>query len=373
MLSDNAVANLEVELSIIIPTYRERANILELLSRLQQALLGLNWELTIVDDDSSDGTADVVREFAKHDRRIRCLQRIGRRGLASACIEGMLASSAPVLAVMDADLQHDETQLPLMLERLRVSDADIVVASRYMQGAAVEWHGRRARMSRWATRLSRVICRQKISDPMSGFFLLRREVLDSTVRKLSAVGFKILLDIIASSPRPLSIAEVPYRFRDRAAGDSKLDGMVMWEFTMLLADKLSGGRIPVRFVAFAVVGACGVAVHLLVLMSLLRLGNASFALSQATATLVSMVFNFTTNNVLTYRDRRLRGWRWLRGLLTFMLACGIGALANVGVAAYLFRTQSTWLVAGLAGISVSVVWNYAMTRAFTWGAAAERD
>jgi dolichol-phosphate mannosyltransferase len=362
----------ELDLSIVIPTFRERDNIAELVRRLQRALEGLSWELTIVDDDSPDGTADVVRELARRQPNIRCLQRIGRRGLASACIEGMLASSAASILTMDADLQHDETQIPLMLSELRRGDTDVVVASRYMAGGSNDMAAGRMKLSRWATSLSRMVCEQQISDPMSGFFVIRRGVLDCTVRRLSAVGFKILLDIIASSPRPLTIKEIPFNFRGRFSGESKLDSMVAWEFGMLLADKLVGNYIPPRFVAFAIVGVAGVAVHFLVLASTLRLAL-PFAAAQASATLVAMLFNFSVNNILTYRDRRLHGWRWLRGLLSFVLACAVGALANVGIASYLYRNHSSWIVAGLAGIGVSAVWNYAMTRSLTWGSARERS
>ncbi len=362
----------ELDLSIVIPTFRERENIAELVRRLQVVLQGVHWELTIVDDDSPDGTADVVRDLARRDPRIRCLQRIGRRGLASACTEGMLASSADMILTMDADLQHDEAQIPRMIAEMRASGADVVIASRYAAGGTLDMPVRRAQLSRWATGMSRMICRVPISDPMSGFFLMRRSVLDGSVHKLSAIGFKILLDILASSPRPLLIKEIPFDFRSRWAGESKLDSMVTWEFGMLLADKMVGDFIPPRFVAFAIVGIAGVGVHFVVLASLLGLLQAPFAMGQAAATLVAMVFNFAVNNILTYRDRRLRGWRWLRGLISFMLACGVGALANVGVASYLYRTQSSWVLAGLAGVGVSAVWNYGMTRSLTWGAARER-
>jgi dolichol-phosphate mannosyltransferase len=362
----------QLDLSIVVPTFEERDNIAELLRRLRRALTGLNWELTIVDDDSPDGTAHIVRELARSDPKIRCLQRIGRRGLASACVEGMLASSADAILTMDADLQHDESRIPLMLAELRRGEADIVVASRYSPGGTVQLDAGRIQWSRWATRLSRMVCRQPICDPMSGFFLIRRSVLDLTVHRLSVVGFKILLDIIASAPRPLRIKELPFDFRSRIAGRSKLDSLVAWEFGMLLADKMVGRYIPTRFVAFAIVGIAGVAVHLMALATMLHLLRVPFAASQGSATLVAMLFNFALNNILTYRDRRLHGWRWWRGLVSFVLACALGAVANVGVASYLFQTGSGWIVAGLGGVCISAVWNFAVTRSLTWGSARDR-
>jgi dolichol-phosphate mannosyltransferase len=357
----------DLELSVVVATYRERNNIPELVSRVERALGALTWELTVVDDDSPDKTADLVREFARRDPRVRCVQRIGRRGLASACMEGMLSSAGAAIVVMDADLQHDETQIPIMLSQLLSGATDIVIASRYVNGLDVGyWDSRRVAISLWANRLSRLVCRQTISDPMSGFFMIRRSVLDSTVHRLSGIGFKILLDILVSAPKPLCVREVPYTFRPRFSGQSKLDGMVAWEFGMLILDKLTGGAIPARFIAFTIVGAAGVAVHMTVLTLLLKGLSSPFRYSQAVATVAAMVFNYAVNNVLTYRDRRLRGWSWAGGLLTFMLACGFGALANVGLAAYLFERQSRWFIAALCGIAVSAVWNYAVTRLFTW-------
>lgn len=356
-----------LEVSIVVPTFNERLNVTELVARIERALRGISWELIFVDDDSPDGTSAEVKAIAVRDSRIRCLRRIGRRGLSSACIEGMLAAAAPVLVVMDADLQHDESKIPAMLAALEAESAELVIASRYTEGGAIgNWDKTRALMSRVATRLSRMVCRQHISDPMSGFFMIRAEALDRCVRGLSGTGFKILLDIVASSPDVLHIAEVPYTFRQRLHGESKLDSLVMWDFGMLLAEKTIGRYVPVRFLAFTLVGGAGVLVHLATL-SALRFSQLGFTRSQAIATIVAMVFNFWSNNLLTYRDRRLRGARWLTGLLSFMLACGLGAVANVGIASFLFKSNTQWLIAALAGIAVGAVWNYAITQLYTWG------
>jgi dolichol-phosphate mannosyltransferase len=355
------------ELTVVVPTFNERDNISELVSRLEQCLRGKAWEVIFVDDDSTDQTAARIREIARQDPRVRCIQRIGRRGLSSACVEGMLASSSPYLAVIDADCQHDETVLPRMLELLQSGEADVVVGSRYTAGGGIgSWNESRARMSRFATRLSRAVIKHDLSDPMSGFFALRREVLELAVRNLSSVGFKILLDIIASSPTPPRIKELPYEFRNRHSGESKLDGQALWSYLMLLADKFIGGIVPVRFVSFAVIGGVGVFVHLAVLGILFRAMSLSFTLSQAVAAAIAMTSNFTLNNALTYRDMRLKGRRWVTGLVTFMLTCSFGALANVGTASFLFKRHTFWVLSALTGIVVGTVWNYAMTATFTW-------
>jgi dolichol-phosphate mannosyltransferase len=283
----------------------------------------------------------------------------------------MLASTAPYQAVMDGDLQHDETLLPRMLDALRGGQADTVIGSRYLApGGLGDWSESRARISRLATRLSRLVLRADLADPMSGFFMMRRETFAERVRGLSGIGFKILLDLFASSPQTPRFLELPYRFRDRSAGESKLDSQAVWEYCMLLLDKLFGGIVPVRFVAFALVGGLGVGVHLATVLLLFRMVGTAFPVAQATATLVAITSNFALNNALTYRDRRLRGWRWLTGWLSFVVACGVGALANVGIASYLFATShTTWLLAALAGIAVGAVWNYAVTAVYTWRAS----
>jgi dolichol-phosphate mannosyltransferase len=355
-----------LDLTIVVPAFNERDNIEPLLERLEACLGGIEWEVVWVDDDSPDGTAAKVRGLARSDRRVRCVQRIGRRGLATAVIEGMLTSSAPYLAVIDADLQHDEKLLPEMLRLLRSGAYDIIVGSRYADGGSTgAWSQDRARASLIATRLARLVVAAELSDPMSGYFMLTRPALESCVRKLSGQGFKILLDIFASAPKPLRFKEMPYVFGRRLHGESKLDSLVVWEYLMLLLDKSIGVVLPARFVLFGLVGALGVLVHLATLrLGLLLFG---FPMAQAVATAVAMTGNFALNNVFTYRDKRLRGWRFATGLLSFYAICGIGAVAGVGIASAAFARNYGWWVSGMAGALVGVVWNYTISSVFTWG------
>jgi len=368
--SDGELAAAALELSIIVPTFNEVDNIAEVVQRVAECLRDVNWEIIFVDDDSPDGTSDTIRHLARFDARIRCLHRIGRRGLSSACVEGMLASSAPVVAVMDADLQHDERLLRPMLDTLRSEGLDIVVGSRYVSGGGLgEWNETRARFSRIATALSRVVLKADLKDPMSGFFMITHDSMRRCVRNgVSGIGFKILLDLFASSPNALAYRELPYTFRQRFAGSSKLDTTVAWEYFMMLLDKLFGRHVPVRFIAFSLVGLVGVAVHLSVLSILFKEFAVSFVLAQTAATLVAMTSNFALNNLLTYRDLRLRGWKFLRGWLSFAIASSVGALANVGIASYLFQREQFWLLSAVAGIVVGAVWNYAVTAVYTWNA-----
>ncbi len=357
-----------IELAVVVPTFNEKDNILELISRLEKSLHNVIWEVVFVDDDSPDGTADLVRKLAQVNPNVRCVHRIGRRGLSRAVVEGILATSSPFVAVMDADLQHDETLLPQMLHRLRDEELDIVVGSRYCVGGSVgKWNSTRLSMSRFATMLSRLIVTSPLTDPMSGFFLIRREAFSTAVRRLSGEGYKILLDLFASSPTPFRFAELPYTFRDRVAGESKLDSAVMWEYLLLISDKIFGHILPVRFVLFSLVGFSGLLVHFLCLWSTFRILGLEFIVSQTTATLVAMTSNYALNNVLTYRDRRRRGLKFLTGLVSFYLICGIGVIANVGVANFVFSRDYRWWLAGGAGALVGTVWNYAASSIFTWG------
>jgi dolichol-phosphate mannosyltransferase len=360
----SAPAAKPVELAVVIPTLNERENVPLIVERLNRVLADIAWEVIFVDDDSPDGTADAVRALAQGQGNIRCIQRIGRRGLSSASIEGMLASAAPYLAVMDGDLQHDETLLPRMLDKIKAERLDVVVASRHVgDGGVGNFAASRVRISDFATRLSRIVVKAELSDPMSGFFIIERSAFTEAVRQLSGQGFKILLDLFASSPRPFAFAELPLQFRERLHGESKLDTLVAWEYLMLLLQKLIGPAVPVRFLLFALIGGLGVGVHLTTLWTVLHF--ADFPLAQAAATVVAMTGNFLLNNLFTYRDRRLKGWRIVSGLGSFYAVCGIGAAANVGVAASIAGHHAWWL-AGLAGAAVSVVWNYVMSSIFTW-------
>lgn len=356
-----------LDLAVVIPTLNEAANVVPLLDQLRIALRELNWEAIFVDDNSSDGTAAGLRKVARDDRGVHVLQRIGRQGLASACIEGMLATAAPFIAVIDADLQHDESILPRMYERIRDEGLDLVVATRESaDGEPAGFNRRRAALSDFGSRLSRVVSRCDLADPMSGFFIVDRRLIEEVAPHLSGVGFKILLDIVSSARRPLRFAEVSYRFRPRLHGESKLDVLVGLEYLELLLDKLVGHMVPVRFLMFVLVGALGIVVHLAVLAVLFRIGRTDFLFSQAWATLAAMTFNYAMNNATTFRDRRLRGIDFVGGLLIFYLACSVGALVNLTFARFLLAAGLPWWLAGLPGAVVSSLWNYGVNAVFTW-------
>ncbi len=356
-----------LELTVVVPTYRERDNLVPLLERLEAALAGVAWEAVFVDDDSPDGTAALAKEIATQNPRVRCIRRITRRGLAGACIEGFLSSAAKFVAVIDADMQHDEKLLPRMLETLSKGEKDMVVGSRYATGgSATSFSKSRGTISRLATMLTRRLTGVTLSDPMSGFFMMRRSSFDPLAGKLSTQGFKILLDIVITSRGTLRIAEQPYVFGARTHGESKLDAQVALDFLGLLLAKLTGGAVTPRFLSFLLVGASGIFVHLGVLRVALVLLGQGFAAAQAIATVVAMTTNFILNNSLTYRDKRLSGFAMVKGLLGFYAVSTVGALANISIASWLYANDSVWWTAGIAGALMSAVWNYALSNLFVW-------
>ncbi len=355
------------DLAVIVPTKNEAGNVRQLVSLLDTALAGIAWQVIFVDDNSSDGTAGILREMSQSRDNLVCLRRIGRQGLSSAVIEGMMAAGAAYVAVMDADLQHDETLLPVMLKLLQEKSLDAVVASRFLQGSERQnFSAFRERLSNTGILLSRLVTRTQLTDPLSGFFMLRSAVVEDVVPRLNGQGFKVLLDIFASSSRPLRYEEVPLIFRERNAGESKLDTLVSLEFVLLLVDKFFGRIIPLRFLTFMLVGLTGMMIHLSLLGIFHMVLNLPFLWSQVGATLTAMTSNFFLNNRITYRDRRLSGKALFTGLLSFWAICGLGALGNFMVAQFLFTHTISWWISGLIGAVVSAIWNYGVTASFTW-------
>lgn len=359
-------------LSLVVPTYNERANITGLVAAVSRVLEGLDWEIIVVDDDSPDRTFEEVRRMAAEDRRVRCLRRVGRRGLSSAVIEGALAASGEFIGVMDADFQHDERILGEMYRKLCDTKADVVVATRYDgQGSVGDWNAGRQAMSRLATWVSRLVVGGRTTDPMSGFFMFRRDLLDDVVYDLSGQGYKILLDILASARRPLRVEEVPFVFRVRTEGESKISAMVIAEYATLMIEKLSRGFVPGRFVLFCMVGSLGILVHMIALWAS-RATGVGFEEGQLMATFIAMLFNFGLNNEVTYRRWRLSGMAIYGGVVAFCAVCSIGALANVSVAELALTELGSWPLAGLSGALIGGVINFSIADNVVWQVARRR-
>ncbi|MDE2487066.1 MAG: glycosyltransferase family 2 protein [Alphaproteobacteria bacterium] len=354
------------ELAVVVPTYDEALNIAPLVGRLEAALSGVSWQLVFVDDDSPDGTWRIAKEMARLDPKISCLRRVGRRGLAGAVVEGALATSAPFVAVIDADLQHDERLLPEMLALLRRGSCEVVIGSRYLgAGSAVVagLTGRRRWGSRLANWLGRKALSMELTDPVSGLFMVKRELIDEVAPKLSPSGFKVLFDLLSAQETPVRCIELPYEFAPRAHGRSKLDHGVVAQYLSLLASKLTRQVLSPRAIMFSLVGATGVAIHLGVLKAGLAMG---FAPAQALAAVTAMTSNYLVNNAVTYRDRRKRGLALLTGYLQFCGLCSVGLLANVAVGSVAQQHLHVWWLSGISGAAVGAAWNYVTTSLAVW-------
>jgi dolichol-phosphate mannosyltransferase len=278
----------------------------------------------------------------------------------------MLASQARYVAVMDADLQHDEELLVPMLDTLRSGRADLVVASRYLYGgSAAGLSKQRSRVSRWSNAVVRHLLGIDLTDPMSGHFMIRREAFEAIAPALSSQGFKILLDIMATARGRLRTVELASDFRERQHGESKLDSKIALDFAALVTAKLTNDAISARFMLFCMVGLTGIVIHLSILSALLA-AALSFGGAQALATVGAIAWNFVLNNLFTYRDQRLTGWHFITGLIRFQVICAIGAISNVGIATWIYDYDNTWWIAGLGGALVGTVWNFVVSAAFVW-------
>ena len=361
--------NKDIALTIVVPTFNEKLNVRPLVSLLDKALVDINWEVVFVDDDSPDGTADEVRELAITRLDVRVIHRIGRRGLSGACIEGILSSAAPYVAVMDGDLQHDETVLISMIASFNTDpELNLVIGSRNVEGGSSGngLSGMRSFGSNIATVMARKLLKIQVQDPMSGFFMIKLESFREVVGELQKQGFKILTDLLSASRGGWKIKEIPFVFKERQYGQSKMDSAVTLEYFGLILARLTGGAISIRFVLFLFVGCTGILVQLLMVGIFLNIMSLSFFYSQILAVTVAMTSNFFLNNILTYRDQSLNGKYILFGLLTFYFVCSLGAIANVAVANLVYNFVPLWILASFFGSVVSSLWNFMSSKWLTW-------
>ncbi|WP_309396188.1 glycosyltransferase [Cerasicoccus maritimus] len=356
------------DVTIVIPTFNEADNVRAMYDKISVALADWNWEIIYVDDDSPDNTADLVAKLAENEPRVRLIRRIGRRGLSSASIEGFMASTAEYIGLIDADGQHDERILPQMLRTLRSESLDLVIGSRYVGDGSADGLANAGRVwaSRFATRLSSLVMKESVTDPMSGYFVMNRQYLEKSVRNVSGKGYKILLDLITSNSEPLRFKEIPYNFRERMAGDSKLDTNVAAEYVLMLLDKAIGEIIPARFIMFILSGCLGAVMHLCVLGITLLTLDWPFVYGQLLASGMAMILNFGVNNKFTYHDKKLKGSALFPALVKFMLICSVGAVTNLAVATTMFDHNVVWWLSGLVGAGIGAVWNYAVSSTLTW-------
>ena len=344
------------DLAVIVPTYNAAAKVPPLLDELERALGAAAWEALFVDDNSPDGTFAAASALGAADARVRCLRRIGRRGAVGAALEGMLASQARYLLVVDIAAPRDRTPFAAMLEQIRAGGCDVVVASRYAD---------RGSAHHWSKALARRFTGVDVGDPISGTFLIRREAFEAVAPRLSPDSPGVLLDILLAARGQLRVAETPAG-APAAANYAALDAALALGLAEHAVARLTRGAVSVRFLMFCLVGLTGVGIHMGILFGVLRGAAAPFAAAQAAAAIGAMAWNFTLNNAFTYRDRRLSGLAFVGGLLRFQVICAVGAVSNVGVASYIYSGDHNWWLAGLAGVLMGAVWNYAVTSVFVW-------
>ncbi|TSC59580.1 MAG: dolichol-phosphate mannosyltransferase [Candidatus Peregrinibacteria bacterium Greene0416_62] len=360
-------------LSLILPTFNESENLPELLPKIRSALSSVPHEIIVVDDDSPDSTWKVAQELSQQLGDVHVIRRIGRRGLSSAVIEGFLAAKGDVLAVMDADGQHD-TELLGKLHAAVQQQGGIAIGSRYVAGGSVgAWDERRYMLSRIATRMALSLCAVKAKDPMSGFFAIDRKAFEEVLPRLNPKGFKILLDLLVHVPKTTHVTELPFTFATRKHGESKLSRRVQLEFLEYLYDVSLGNWIPLTFVKYCIVGALGVGVHLTAYLFLsaffshgLPLTLMGFSLALLGAIETAIIFNFWLNNLWTFAHAKLQGFALIPGFLKYNFACVFGALANYAVSTYLFSHGIGEIVSVIIGASAGIIWNYTMSRMFAW-------
>ncbi|MCP9841188.1 glycosyltransferase family 2 protein [Synechococcus sp. J7-Johnson] len=357
-------------LSIVLPTYNERQNVARILEELLPLKQRFDLEVLFVDDDSADGTADLVKQLAHGQAGVRLIRRVGRAGLASAIKEGILDATGDVIVVMDCDGQHEPAAVEAAVEALLSSGSDLVVGSRFHAEAAI--HGlseKRTRNSTWANTIARFSLPgyRRLTDYMSGFFALRPEAALRYVRRVDVNGFKFLYELLSISRGSLRVSEIPLHFQARVAGDSKLDLAIVWDLGVSILHTLLLRSIPRRAISFALVGLSGVAVQMLVVQALMGTAGLVFKQALPIAVVVAASSNYLINNALTFRFQRQQGTALLKGLLKFLLVASLPVLANVGVASTFYNLVSRntfW--AQLAGILVVFVWNYAASSRFVW-------
>ncbi len=364
-------ARSKIQLSIILPTYNEHQNILNLLNSLLNISKSYDLEILVVDDDSTDGTQSLVKQFAQSDKRVRLINRIGRFGLSSAIKEGLINSTGEIVAVMDSDGQHEPKAIEMAVNQLITQELDLVVGSRFLNESELKGLTRNRRNGSFFAnifaRFSLSRHYRHITDYMSGFIVLRLRSCIPFVLKVDVNGFKFLYELLAISRGQLLVREIALTFQPRISGESKLDIAIIWDFLISFLHTITLRVFPRRAISFAIVGLTGVFVQLFSTHLIIVISEVGFAQALPFSVVIAASSNYLINNALTFRAQRLRNWSLIRGLLKFLLVASLPVMANVGLATsfYTFITPSE-LWAQMSGIVVVFVWNYAASSRFVW-------
>lgn len=349
--------------SIVIPTYNEKENILSLINEIQNELSTFAYELIIVDDNSPDKTAETVKKFVKGKnlKNVICINRSWHKGLSSAVVEGMAASKSPLIIVMDGDGQHDPKDILQLIKTQQDHELDLVIGSRFFGDTSnTSLSKNRSFLSKLGIKITKLIIGEKYSDPLTGFFLIKREILESIQKEIYKDGFKILFDVLMLK-RNLHWSEIQINFRARNAGDSKLNLSTLAHLLGQIVENLSFRLIPSTFFVFSVIGSLGVIIHLLTLYIFLSMGFA-YILSNFLGSAFALTSNYFLNNYLTFNNLHKTWVSKALGLMKYSFFNSLSLVANIGVAAYLYFDDFSLAISTLLGITAGLLLNYFLSR-----------
>lgn len=371
--------------SVVTPTYNEADNVGPLVDALNVALAEVPHEIIVVDDNSPDRTWEVAERIAVSDPRVRVIRRFDQHGLSPAVMAGLGAARGEVLAVIDADLQHDESVLPEMVRRVQAGDADVVVGTRAAAGGSYgEWGAGRRLVSWVATLIARLLLRVPTTDPMSGFFAMSRTTFNELAPHINPQGFKILLEFIGRRRHPVRVDEVGFTFRNRTAGETKMSPSVIRSYLLAVVELWAGRQVKGQFVLYSLVGASGVVVNLIVfgIVEAIDLGSVDLGFDERLrwslllGIEVSIIWNFALNNYFTFWERRFSGRKFLGGLAAFHFVSALGVVIHVSMFQFLESTgwgfdaigrEPARLVHDGLGFLVALVSNYYLNVNYLWG------
>jgi dolichol-phosphate mannosyltransferase len=371
--------------SVITPTFNEAENLPILVGRLHDALADIPHEIIVADDDSPDRTWEVAEGLAADDPRITVMRRFHDPGLSASVLDGMSVARGEVLAVIDADLQHDESILADMVEQVLDDRADVVVGSRSTAGGGYgEWSSSRRFVSWVATLIARLLLRVPVSDPMSGYFAVSRRAYEATAPQLNPRGFKILLEFIGRN-RDLRVSEVGYEFSNRVHGETKLNRSVIRSYLLGVAELRLGRQVNPTFLLYVLVGIVGLIVNSTAFWLAEWIGFPvvttglndeidPIATSFLFSLQLSILVLFVLNNEFTFWEQRFQGLRLLPAFVVYEAMSLLGAGVHVAVFTFLqesgfllsFFGGATRVVHNLLGAVVALIINWYLNTTYLW-------